>query len=213
MAIPANYASIKSGLTSLQLWRKLTIVIVVAMGLAALPFIHTFGPMDGAYHESVEVFGYVLIAICILGRAWCVMYIGGRKAKELVTEGPYSISRNPLYMFSFFGAAGLGAQTGSLVVAVIFVVAAVLIFRPVVKREEAALVQIFGEPFTAYCKRVPRFGPYLPTWHDVPTVEVRLRLVYKTLADSLVFVALIPLFELIDLAQEAGYLTVLLRLP
>lgn len=67
-------------------------------------------------HESVEDFGRVLIAICILGRCWCTLYIGGRKGETLVSVGPYSLCRNPLYFFSFVGAAGVGAQTGSLLI-------------------------------------------------------------------------------------------------
>jgi protein-S-isoprenylcysteine O-methyltransferase Ste14 len=80
--------------------------------------------------------------IAILGRAWSTRYIGERKANLLVTEGPYSVSRNPLYLFSF-----LGAQTGSLLIA-IFAAGTVPIFRPVIKREEAAPQILFGETYT-----------------------------------------------------------------
>ncbi len=215
MALPVGYTTIKAGLTSLQLWRKLIIWIVALTGLVAIPFVRSPGPLDveGVYHEVIERLGWALLAVCVLGRVWCSMYIGGRKAQELVSSGPYSVCRNPLYMFSYIGAAGLGAQTGSLSVTVFFALVAWLIFLPVIRREEVALGQIFGAAFNEYKTRVPRFLPRLSVWRDVEVVEVRLRRIYKTLADGLIFPLLIPVFELIDLAQESGYLTVLLRLP
>jgi protein-S-isoprenylcysteine O-methyltransferase Ste14 len=37
--------------------------------------------------------GVVLVGIASIGRLWCTLYIAGRKAETLVTEGPYSICR------------------------------------------------------------------------------------------------------------------------
>lgn len=79
-------------------------------------------------HDDVEAVGLAMIVICVVGRAWCSLYIGGRKKAEIVTGGPYSLCRNPLYLFSFIGAFGMGAQTGSIVIAVLFVVIAFAVF-------------------------------------------------------------------------------------
>lgn len=48
---------------------------------------------------------------------------------EVVTIGPYSISRNPLYLFNYAGAFGIGAQTGTLVIALLFVAIAMVVFH------------------------------------------------------------------------------------
>ena len=59
-------------------------------------------------YALIEKAGLALIVICILGRTWCTLYIGGRKKRELINKGPYSVVRNPLYFFTTIGAAGIG---------------------------------------------------------------------------------------------------------
>ena len=45
----------------------------------------------------MELGGYIFLLGGLVIRIWCTFYIGNRKSKELITEGPYSICRNPLY--------------------------------------------------------------------------------------------------------------------
>ncbi|MGB4295037.1 MAG: hypothetical protein WBJ16_05340 [Smithellaceae bacterium] len=47
--------------------------------------------------------GAVLVGVASMGRLWCSLYIAGYKAEILVTEGPYSITRNPLYFLVYWG--------------------------------------------------------------------------------------------------------------
>ncbi|RZJ44864.1 MAG: isoprenylcysteine carboxylmethyltransferase family protein, partial [Brevundimonas sp.] len=127
------------------------LVLVVLLGLtASVRSVTAFG---GDWHDDVEALGLALIIIAIVGRGWCSLYIGGRKKAEIVDRGPYSITRNPLYVFSFIGAFGIGAQTGSLVIGAVFAIATVLVFLRTVGREEAWLAEHFGAPYAAYCAR------------------------------------------------------------
>lgn len=168
---------------------------------------------DGQFHEGLEAFGLGLIVVCIVGRAWCSLYIGGRKKAEIVDRGPYSVSRNPLYVFSFIGAFGVGAQTGSVSLAALFLAVTVLVFWFTVRREEDWLSEAFGAPYAAYVARTPRFGPDFSKWHDEGMLEIKPRFFVTTLRDGLVFLLAIPLFESVERFQDIGWLDPILHLP
>lgn len=115
-------------------------------------------------------------------------------------------------MFSAIGAAGAGAQTASISVSLFFGAATVIAFYVVIFREEAVLREAFGAPYEDYCARVPRFFPNLALYRDDEVVAAYPGRLYSTLFDGLVFFAAVPAFELIEWAQEAGHLPVLVRL-
>lgn len=198
-------------LARFQSMRRAVLAIVLAAAAAVLLFCAS---PDGyeTLHEYVEAFGLALIAAAIVGRVWCTLYIGGRKAAEIIDTGPYSITRNPLYVFSSIGAAGAGAQTGSIVVGLAFGALTVLAFHIVILREEAYLAEHFGEAYAAYRARVPRFWPNFRLFRDTEFITAPSRRVYSTLFDGLIFVAAVPVFEAIEHLQHAGFLPVLLRL-
>jgi protein-S-isoprenylcysteine O-methyltransferase Ste14 len=195
-----------------QAARKAALWVLVLALIAGMAVIGTPASRP-AIHEAVEWAGRLLIAVCIVGRCWCTLYIGGRKIAELVRIGPYSMMRNPLYTMSFIGAAGVGAQTGSLVMAALFLVVAWVVFRLVVAREERFLIGRFGEDYVDYLRTVPRFLPNIRLWKSPEWLEVRPDRVVLTFIDGLWFLAAIPLAEGVEWLQTAGYVPVLLRLP
>ncbi|GAA0395932.1 isoprenylcysteine carboxylmethyltransferase family protein [Brevundimonas terrae] len=188
------------------------VLLLGLMGVIAMAFVTaSFG--NHAFHEGIEAVGLGLIVICIVGRAWCSLYIGGRKKAEIVDRGPYSISRNPLYVFSFMGAFGMGAQTGSLTVAMLFLLLTYVVFYFTVKREETWLAGQFGQVYADYCARTPRFGPDFSKWRDAEALDVRPRFFLLTIRDGLMFLVAIPLFEAVEAMQNVGWLATVLRLP
>jgi hypothetical protein len=60
---------------------------------------------------------------------------------------------------------------------------------------------------------VPRFGPRLDGWRDADTVSVRPRLLYRTIRDSLILLAVCPAFDVIRWLQDSGLIAILARLP
>lgn len=180
--------------------------------LAASLFTQSLWGADGL-HESIEVASLVLTGLCVAGRAWCSLYIGGQKKQELVALGPYSVVRNPLYLFSVAGAASVGFAAGSLVVGALLGLLCFLVFDRLIRREEAYLAAKFGQAFRRYTAATPRWLPRPRLWRDSHELTVRPRLVLLTVRDASLFFAALPLFEVIEWLQLEGWLPVLLRLP
>lgn len=181
--------------------------------LLVLLFTESLWPSGYFLHESLEMLGYALILICIAGRTWCALYIGGRKKMVLVDQGPYSISRNPLYLFSVIGGFGVGLQSGDVVTGIVIALFVFMLFSVVIAQEEIFLKGRFPEEFAAYAGMVPRWGPRLANWHSDLELIVQPRLVLVTFRDALWFLVSIPLLEGIEMLQDAGWLPVLLYLP
>lgn len=169
-------------------------------------------PEDTAMHEVLEWSGHVLVLIGALGRIYCSLFIGGRKNDELVQVGPYSIVRNPLYVFSFIITLGIGLQSTSLVVTAILFVVYVLYYPMVIAKEEAFLEHKFGDAYRSYKKRIHAWWPRFSRWKQPEMIETKPKFVLRTMLDALVFFIPFPLFELISGLQEEGVLPVLLHL-
>ena len=131
----------------------------------------------------------------------------------MVDLGPYSISRNPLYLFTYVAMFGVGAQSGSLTIGIILALTVAAIFRLVIEREETFLAAEFGSTYEIYRRRVPRFGPRPSVWRDTPVIEVQPRRVIRTLADGFLFFSAWPAFELLEEARHFGWIGTALRLP
>lgn len=194
---------------AVQLWRKF-FVVLGSLALLMLTFRIQALP---SWEHPVEHLGLIAIMVCVIGRAWCSLYVGGRKKREVVQIGPYSICRNPLYVFSFFGAFGVGAQTGSLSVGAIFAVSGWLIFRVVVAYEERFLTETFGEKYAEYRERTPRFLPKPALWRDASELTIRPALFRRTVMDGALFLLALPLFESIERLQRWAWADAVLRLP
>jgi protein-S-isoprenylcysteine O-methyltransferase Ste14 len=84
------------------------------------------------------------------------------RASMLVTDGPNALTRNPMY------AGMAGVLTAHALVrrgwlSVLPLAAFVIVIdHTQIRPEEAALRELFGEEYDAYCARVPRWLPGLP---------------------------------------------------
>ena len=97
--------------------------------------------------------------------AWAVASAGdadvGRES-ELVTDGPYAMTRNPMYFGWSAGVLGLAVASRSAWMLVAWAVAVHALDRGI-KAEESRLSNRFGHEYAAYRARVPR---YLPRFLD-----------------------------------------------
>jgi protein-S-isoprenylcysteine O-methyltransferase Ste14 len=200
-------------LRSYQRLRRLTLAALLALVVAVLLFGQSVFPPETVTHEAIEMTGIVLIVIGIAGRLWSTLYIGGRKSASVVADGPYSITRNPLYVFSSIAAVGVGAQMGSITAALGIGLACAAAFHVVILREEKYLAANLGADYGAYMATVPRFFPKPSLYREGDAAGFKPNLLLVTLLDGLVFLVAMPLFEIIDAAQLSGALPVLFRIP
>ena len=201
------------GLQQLQRRRKRALRVLAALCAALLLVVDSsWRTAAPALVTVLQFLGLSLILLCIFGRTWCTLYIGGHKKRELIMAGPYSLVRNPLYVFTFIGTAGLGLLAGSFVLALAFLALAVAVFTPVVRAEEAFLVDAFGDAFRSYAASVARFWPRFSRWEDAEELRVKPTLVVRTFADASLFLLAVPLIILKELAHASGWLPILLPL-
>ncbi|MGS1116750.1 methyltransferase family protein [Castellaniella sp. UC4442_H9] len=208
----AGLGAVWARLAHAQVLRLRALTVLGVLAVAVLPWVGSAWPESGWVNRSLEWLGLALILVAILGRTACMLYLGGRKGADLVAEGPYSVSRNPLYVFSILAVLGIGLQTGSLVVGGVLALAAFAVFRWIVIEEERLLQAAFGTRFDAYCVRVPRFWPRRGVWRSPRHVMVDLHGVWKTVRDALPYFLAVPVFEAIEVAQANGWVHVRLWL-
>lgn len=197
---------------------RIQIVRKIVLAFAVLFFMLVFALTSSAQEagspalKAIRWIGVVAIVICILGRTWCTLYIDGRKIEHLVTVGPYSVCRNPLYSFTILGVAGMSAQHGSLLLVAVFCTFTWLVFLVVVMLEESFLANMHGATFASYVQSTPRFLPNPRLWRDVFTVTVRPSKILRTFGDGLCFLIPIPMEAAFEWLQGSGTLPVIVRL-
>jgi protein-S-isoprenylcysteine O-methyltransferase Ste14 len=75
----------------------------------------------------------------------------------LVTEGPYTMTRNPIYLGFVSILVGLGTLLGNGWFAITAVLAALAVQKLAIEPEEAYLEEKFGDDYRAYKRRVRRW--------------------------------------------------------
>ena len=140
--MPENYAAWASR------WR-------VSMGFAlAAAFLFLAQPSP-----ATLLSGGALALAGLFWRAWSAGYLA--KNQWLATAGPYSSTRNPLYLGSAVMGLG-GALAGrSWIMGVAFIAYFGLVYGPVMKREAQFLRRQFPEAYEPYASQVPLFFPKL----------------------------------------------------
>ena len=98
------------------------------------------------------------------------------KNQSIVTTGPYSLMRNPMYIGRFFLLGGCLLLIGRIWILILFTVLYYFYMINRVRREETRLHEIFGNEYVSYCSRVKRFVPSFKqfNWKSLRTFKWRL---------------------------------------
>ena len=156
--------------------------------------------------------GSVLVALAVIGRLWCSLHISGYKTYHLVATGPYSMTRNPLYFFSFLGVIGLGLASGSVVVMSVMVVFFALYYAPLIKQEQKRLLEMHGEPYQSYLSRTPAFWPRVSLLNEPEEYTVQPRIFRRSMGEAVWFVIFLGLFQMIGVLHDQSVLPNFFRL-
>jgi protein-S-isoprenylcysteine O-methyltransferase Ste14 len=137
-------------------WVSFVIIAPLAVGCV-------FSPppaIEGSWADvDCDFIGWLLFMVGAGWRWWATLYIGGRKHWMIVSEGPYSVCRNPLYVGTFCMALGTAFFLESATFAAGLLLMTAYYLPITVLAEERMLREKFGQPFIEYCERVPRFWP------------------------------------------------------
>lgn len=157
--------------------------------------------------------GLILISICSFGRLWSLIYISGYKSNTLITEGPYSMVRNPLYFFTLLGAVGIGLASENVLVIAIIIIFYFLYYPVTILVEERKLAGRFGQTFAEYKRRVPMLVPKLSLYKEPETYTITARQLLHNIAESLLLLWIFILLHLIEMLHNTGILPVLWKVP
>jgi len=161
---------------------------------------------DTVTSEISEVLGLLFIISGILGRAWSILYIGGKKNISLITIGPYSMCRHPLYLFSTLAVMGFGLLLQSIVLTVVLTAVFGAALAVNAMKEEARLRAMFGDDYADYARKTPAVLPAIGKFHTDNQVTFDADHLKSNFWDATVFVFLIPLAAIIESVQDAGWI-------
>jgi protein-S-isoprenylcysteine O-methyltransferase Ste14 len=155
------------------LFRRRSYVPVALLPLVAATLAANARPVPLPREREWELLCFGVSVLGLAVRAWTVGTApagtsgrnqGRQVAEQLVTTGPYSVVRNPLYVGNALMWAGvvLYARSAWLAVAVGF--AFWLVYERIIYAEEEFLRERFGAPFLAWAAATPAFLPRLRTY-------------------------------------------------
>ena len=137
----------------------LNIFLVLAIGL------HFILPIKRIIHSPYTYLGLILILFGIVLNMWTTRLLKAKSktidfyetANRLVTDGPFRISRNPIYLSGVILSLGIAILLGSLITFVFPIVLLLILDRLYVPSEEERLETRFGKEYLAYKHRVRRW--------------------------------------------------------
>ena len=153
------------------------------------------------------IYGMVLLLLGELIRINAVRYAGGVTrtmnvgAPSLCTSGPYSFTRNPLYLGNMIIYMAICIISGGeYMVEMCLIVFLFFTFQymMIISLEEETLKKLFKEKYDSYCKNVPRLLPRVSPWngpneHSPSSFSKTIKTEKRTLQNIFLILLLITL--------------------
>lgn len=138
--------------------------LITGLGIAAMFALARYAPMEPGPGYMVPV-GFALIALAVGVDLWvAAMFLRRRTALRpdrgasvLVTDGPFAVTRNPVYLSYLMLIIGLGMATRTIWALLVAAVVFVFLDRMAAVPEEKHLAARFGDAFEDYRQKVRRW--------------------------------------------------------
>ncbi len=157
----------------------------------------------------LEFSGFFLVIVGVFGRIWSSLYIEGNKTNSLVTNGIYSICRNPLYFFSFLLLLGYCLLIKSFIVSFMAMLMLIIVYPRTIKYEEEKLLKIHGDDYLNYFNNTPKFIPNLFLFKKNEKsykIKIDINKIENVLIESLGFILFFEIIRLLNYLHNTNIL-------
>jgi len=161
----------------------------------------------------MEASGFLFLLAGLLIRIWCTFYIGGKKSKELITIGPYSLCRNPLYIGTLILVIGIGLSFENLIILTLIPAIILPVHLIVVWMEEVHLERVFGEDYRMYKQKVPKFWPNFSNYNSPDPLTVNVHAIWRITRDTIGILLLPWIEDLLEVLHHHDIVPVLWHFP
>lgn len=158
------------------------------------------------FEESLYLLGALLVGVGVIGRAWCFSYISGNKNIKLITSGPYSMCRNPLYLFGLIASLGAGFCTETITIPLTILLAFSIYYPFQIRREEKELLRRHGEDYEGYCRQVPSLLPSFSSFKEEEVAMVAPRAFRRGIMDLVFYITMIGVLDYVETLHKINWL-------
>lgn len=187
--------------------RSLLLAVTGLVSLSCLYFDVRGALLPQSLVIVLTAMGASLLASGLFLRLWASLYIVRNRNKRLVSSGPYSIIRNPLYVGNFTAVFGAMLITGSFAGTVMCFAGMMFVYYFTIKYEDARLEQHFSNEFVEFREKVPRVIPSIRNMSSLVTREATDTVCYANVKKELVraFHALIVVLGVVAFTYASRY--------
>lgn len=140
-------------------------VVWFLLAVAVMVLLHRTLPMADFSAPLLRLLGHAAMAAAFVLIVLAGWKFNRRKtpvrpfaeAEVLVTDGPFRVSRNPIYLGMLLVLAGVALRMGTLTPWLVLPAFVMIINRRIIKPEEEMLARKFPETFAIYRSKVRRW--------------------------------------------------------
>lgn len=139
--------------------------IIAAAAILAAFLLGRLVPVAFARDPAIRLAGAGILVASLVLDLWAMAtlrraktnILPNRAADQLVTSGPFRLTRNPIYLGNTVAMLGLSLWFDNAWFLLLGLLAAIAVDRLAIRREEAHLAARFADAWLAYSARTPRW--------------------------------------------------------